>query len=61
MTNPIVPPLPFGADPTDGTTADDESTLPTNDANLDEGETTDDRQTVERDLAEADDVNDQLS
>jgi hypothetical protein len=60
MTNPILPPLFFGADPKDNTKADDETKLTVDDANMDEGESTDDQQAVERDVAEADKVNDHL-
>jgi hypothetical protein len=58
--NPILPVVPNGAAPVDGSTADDEDLLATNDPDLDEGETNDDQDTVDEDVREANSVNDNL-
>jgi hypothetical protein len=61
MTDPIIPPGPSGAGPIDATSADDEATLPVNNEDLDEGETADDRETVDQDVAEASAANERLN
>jgi hypothetical protein len=69
MTNPILPPIRFGTDPTDATTPDDEPERPVPDANFDQGETNgrtrgeteDDGETVDEDVREADAVNEELN
>jgi hypothetical protein len=58
--NPILPIVPNGGAPVDGSTADDEDLLPANNDDLDEGETTDSQDTVDKDVHEADSVNEKL-
>jgi hypothetical protein len=58
--NPILPIIPNGGAPIDGTPAGDENELPTNDPNLDDGESNDDEATVDEDVREAQSVNDEL-
>ena len=58
--NPILPIIPGGGAPIDGTPAGDENDLPDNDPELDEGETNDDEATVKEDVREADDVNENI-
>jgi hypothetical protein len=61
MSNPV-PLVPVIAAGLVGNQADaDESQLPTNNDELDDGETTDSQTTVEEDEREADAVNDKLS
>jgi hypothetical protein len=59
--NPILPIVPNGGAPIDGTPAGDENDLPTNDPNLDDGETNDTEDTVDKDVDEAASVNDNLN
>jgi hypothetical protein len=59
--NPILPILPNGGAPIDGTPAGDEKDLPVNDPDLDEGETNDNEDTVDEDVREANSVNDNLN
>jgi hypothetical protein len=58
--NPILPIIPNGGAPIDGTPAGDENELPANNPNLDEGESNDDEATVDDDVREADAVNEKL-
>jgi hypothetical protein len=58
--NPILPIVPNGGAPIDGTPAGDENDLPQNDPDLDEGETNDDQGTVDEDVREAGRVNEKL-
>jgi hypothetical protein len=58
--NPILPIIPNGGAPIDGTPAGDENELPGNDPNLDDGESNDDESTVDEDVREAQSVNDNL-
>ncbi len=58
--NPILPIVPNGAAPVDDSTANDEDLLPTEDPDLDDGETNDDEDQVDQDVAEANAVNDNL-
>ena len=61
MSNsPIIPIIPNGGLPIDGTPAGDENDLLTNDPDLDEGETNDSEDTVEEDVREAQSINDNL-
>jgi hypothetical protein len=58
--NPILPIIPNGGAPIDGTPAGDENELPVNDPDLDDGETTDSQDAVDQDVREASAVNDKL-
>jgi hypothetical protein len=60
--NPILPVVPNGSGLVDDTKNDDgsEDLLPVNDPDLDEGESNDDQDQVDRDVREADNVNDNL-
>jgi hypothetical protein len=58
--NPILPIIPGGAGIVGSNDANDEEQLPVNDDNLDDGETNDDRDTVDKDVDEADEVNKNL-
>jgi hypothetical protein len=58
--NPILPIIPNGGAPIDGTPAGDENDLPVNDPDLDEGETNDSEDQVDEDVREANAVNDHL-
>ena len=60
MSSPIIGAVPMGTGSVDGSKADYESTLATNDDHLDEGESNDDRATVEQDVREANDANDKI-
>ena len=60
MSSPLIGAVPMGTGSVDGSKADYESKLATNDDHLDEGETNDDQATVEEDVREADDVNENL-
>ncbi len=59
--NPILPIIPNGGAPIDRTPAGDENDLPTNDPELDDGETNDPEDTVDEDVREATEVNDRLT
>ena len=53
-TNGMIPPIPLNnRSPMDGTTADDESKLESNNPALDDGESADSQDTVENDIREA--------
>ncbi len=58
--NPILPIIPNGGAPIDGTPAGDENDLPNNDPNLDDGESNDSQDTVDEDVREANAINDNL-
>jgi hypothetical protein len=61
MSNsPILPIIPNGGVPIDGTPAGDENELPTNNPNLDDGESNDSEDTVDEDVREAQSINDEL-
>jgi hypothetical protein len=53
--------VPNGAGPVDDESADDERKLPVNDLDIDDGETNDSEETVDRDLDEGDSVNQNLN
>jgi hypothetical protein len=58
--NPILPIIPNGGVPIEGTPAGDENDLSTKNPNLDEGESNDDEDTVDEDVREAQSINDNL-
>ena len=58
MTNPIIPPAAVGAV---AANSDDEDELPVNNPELDDGESNDDQETVDEDVAEAAESNKRLS
>jgi hypothetical protein len=58
--NPILPIIPNGGAPIVGTPAGDENDLPVNNPNLDDGESNDSEDTVDEDVREADEVNEEL-
>jgi len=61
MSNPNIPVIPVGAAAVNKNPADDEDTLPVNNEDVDDGETTDDQATVENDMREASEANDRLN
>jgi hypothetical protein len=61
MSNsPMLPIIPNGGIPIEGTPAGDENDLPANNPKLDEGESNDSVDTVNEDVREAQSINDNL-
>lgn len=58
--NPILPIIPNGGAPIDGTPAGDENDLSDNNPNLDDGESNDSEDMVDKDVREAQSINDDL-
>ena len=61
MSNPMIPPVPAKIAPVGQGGADDEAELPVNNDALDDGESNDDRETVDNDVDEAAEASKRLS